>query len=46
MSIEIVAACQFQDHVYIFCRGGEVYRMASDPLVGVVFQLIARLNRG
>jgi hypothetical protein len=29
---EIVAACQFQDRVYIFFRSGEVYEMVLDQL--------------
>jgi hypothetical protein len=37
---EIVAACSFQDCMYIFFRSGEVYEMVRDEFTGIKFRLI------
>lgn len=41
---EIVTAVQFQDHIYIFCRHGQIYKMYIDYMTGqLTFQLEHRL---
>lgn len=47
MGNEIVAVTQFREHLYIFTRSGEVWRMYADQVSGeIMFSKFANLFSG